>query len=271
MDVKCNNSLNENWDNSRRNSQKKLKKIFSIGRNGSKCYGNHLYSKVPPRTCAFFVPKTLSASYERNPCTGKTVKFSKFSDVSKKNFPVPGKFSKPWRPTRSSKSAVLGGGGGLYWPKLRPKIFLWPNLKNSWFYSGIKKKVSKFSEKLQKMPKFLKFKCGFLAEIGRYLAGKWPIESDLPKILAKIFFITKSQKFVILSRKVDPPPPPFFAKNGGGGSSVLYDLSQISFKLIPWPQKKIICFFFFGGGGSTFFLREVYIWATEFILTANLL
>ena len=91
-------------------------------------------------------------------------------------------------------------------PNLRPKFFLWPNLKNSWFYPGRKKKVSKFSEKWQKMPKFLKFKCGFLAEIGRYLAGKWPIESGLPKILAKIFFITKSQKFVILSRKVEPPP-----------------------------------------------------------------
>ena len=100
-------------------------------------------------------------------------------------------------------------------PKLRPKIFLWPNLKNSWFYPGRKKKVSKFSEKWQKMPKFLKFKCGFLAEIGRYLAGKWPIESGLPKILAKIFFITKSKKFVILSRKVDPPPPVFREKRGG--------------------------------------------------------
>ena len=36
-------SLNENWDNSRRNSQKKLKNFFfSIGRNDSKFYGNHL-------------------------------------------------------------------------------------------------------------------------------------------------------------------------------------------------------------------------------------
>ena len=84
---------------------------------------------------------------------------------------------------------------------------------------------------MAKNAKFLKFKCGFLAEIGRYLAEKWPIESGLPKILAKIFFITKSKKFVILSRKVDPPPP-LFAKNEGGVSSVIYDLSQISFKLI---------------------------------------
>ena len=90
-------------------------------------------------------------------------------------------------------------------PKLRPKFFLSPNLKNSWFYRRRKKKVSKFSEKWQKMPKFLKFKCGFLAEIGRYLAGKWPTKSGLPKILAKIFFMAKSQKLVILSRKVDPP------------------------------------------------------------------
>ena len=80
------------------------------------------------------------------------------------------------------------------------------------------------------MPKFLKFKCGFLAEIGRYLAGKWPIESGLPKILAKIFFMTKSQKFMILSRKVDPPPPKkkkkknrlffFFFWGGGVGSYI---------------------------------------------------
>ena len=76
-------------------------------------------SPPPPRTCVFFVPKTLSASYEWNPCAGKTVKFSKFSDISKKISAVPGKFSKPWaRPTRSSKSAVFGGGGlwctGIY-------------------------------------------------------------------------------------------------------------------------------------------------------------
>ena len=102
-------------------------------------------------------------------------------------------------------------------PKLRPKIFLWPNLKNSWFYPGRKKKLSKFSEKRQKMPNFLKFKCGFLAEIGQYLAEKWPIESGLSQILTKIFFISKSQKFVILSRKVAPPPV-FDQKRRGFGS-----------------------------------------------------
>ena len=72
------------------------------------------------------------------------------------------------------------------------------------------------------MPKFLKFKCGFLAEIGRYLAGKWPIESGLPKILAKIFFMTKSKKLVILSRKVDPPPVFRLFFFFGGGVRQLY-------------------------------------------------
>ena len=89
-------------------------------------------------------------------------------------------------------------------PKLRPKIFLWANLKKSWFYPGRTKKVSKFSQKWPKMPKFLNFKCGFPAKNGRYLAGMWPIESGLSSILPKIFFIIISQKLMILFRKVDP-------------------------------------------------------------------
>ena len=106
--------------------------------------------------------------------------------------------------------------GTIFRTKITTKNFFMTQSQKFVILSRKKKKVSKFSEKWQKMPKFLKFKCGFLAEIGRYLAGKWPIESGLPKILAKIFFITKSQKFVILSRKVDPPPPRFSRKTGGG-------------------------------------------------------
>ena len=118
-------------------------------------------------------------------------------------------------------------------PKLRPKIFLWPNLKNSWFYQGRKKKVSKFSEKWQKMQKFLKFKCGFLAENGRYSAEKWPTKSGLPQILTKIFFITKSQKLMILSRKVETP-----LKNGlfWGGFRKLYTT---------YPRYHLSCLAFF--------------------------
>ena len=120
--------------------------------------------------------------------------------------------------------------GTIFRTKITTKnFFMTQSQKVRNFIQEEKKKVSKFSEKWQKMPNFLKFKCGFLAEIGRYLAGKLPIESGLPKILAKIFFITKSQKFVILSRKVDPPP--VFREKRGGGRQLSYDLSQISFKL----------------------------------------
>ena len=116
--------------------------------------------------------------------------------------------------------------GTIFRTKITTKNFFMTQSQKFVILSRKKKKVSKFSEKWQKMPKFLKFKCGFLAEIGRYLAGKWPIESGLPKIPAKIFFMTKSKKLVILSRKVDPPPPhtkkkksPFFL--GGGGVSYI--------------------------------------------------
>ena len=66
-------------------------------------------AKSPPlRTCVFFAPKTLSASYEQNPCAGKTVKISKFPDVSPNFFSAPGKFSKySEHPMGYSKRALL--------------------------------------------------------------------------------------------------------------------------------------------------------------------
>ena len=121
--------------------------------------------------------------------------------------------------------------GTIFRTKITTKNFFMSQSKKFVILSRKKKKVSKFFEKWQKMPKFLKFKCGFLAEIGRYFAEKWPIESGLPKIPTKIFFMTKSQKLVILSRKVDPPPPVFGQKRGGGrelyGTYPRYHLSWL--------------------------------------------
>ena len=92
------------------------------------------YRKAPPKD---MLQKTLSASYEQNPCAGKTVKFLKFPDVSKIFFSVPGNFSKPWaRPTRSSKSAVLWGGGTFLY-KVRKAIrilIFWKTIFNLYFF-----------------------------------------------------------------------------------------------------------------------------------------
>ena len=142
-------NLNENWDNSRRNSQKKLKMLF-------------FYCEMV---------QNFMGTIFRTKITTKNVFM-----------------------TQSQKFVIL---------------------------SRKKKKVSKFSEKWQKMPKFLKFKCGFLAEIGRYLARKWPIESGLPKIPAKIFFYDQIQKigdFIQESRTPLPPPPRCSRKTGRFGS-----------------------------------------------------
>ena len=70
------------------------------------------------------------------------------------------------------------------------------------------------------MPKFLKFKCGFLAEIGRYLAGKWPTRVRSSQNSGQNFFhhqISKIDDFIQESRT--PPQNkkkkcPFF---WGGG------------------------------------------------------
>ena len=105
------------------------------------------------------------------------------------------------------------------------------------------------------MQKFLKFKCGFLAENGRYSAEKWPTKSGLPQILTKIFFITKSQKLMILSRKVEPPPPPqkkwpFFFFFWGGGGRKLYT-TYPRYHLSSWNAPKqsfwfvLVLFYYF--------------------------
>ena len=110
--------------------------------------------------------------------------------------------------------------GSIFRTKITTKNVFMTQSQKFVILSRNKKKVSKFSEKWQKMQKFLKFKCGFLAENGRYLAEKWPTKSGLPQILTKIFFITKSQKLMILSRKVDPPKKWLFFWGGGFGSYI---------------------------------------------------
>ena len=52
-------------------------------------------------------------------------------------------------------------------PNLRPKIFLWSNLKNLWFYPGRKEKYQNFLKNGKKKQKFLNFKCGFPVDYAR--------------------------------------------------------------------------------------------------------
>ena len=113
------------------------------------------------------------------------------------------------------------------------------------------------------MPKFLKFKCGFLAEIGRYLAGKVADRVRSSQNSGQNFFhhqISKIRDFIQESRT---PPPRFSRKTGGGGRQLYttyprYHLSWKGFTVVFEKNvffEKNNCFFKFSQ--KNFLLKDV--------------
>ena len=80
---------------------------------------------------------------------------------------------------------------------------------------------SKWRSKIFKNSSFFRsfwnFKLWFAADSGRYLAGLWPMASQLRSVATRIFYLDQTKKLTILDKKNYPPPKkknPWFL--GGG-------------------------------------------------------
>ena len=113
-------------------------------------------------------------------------------------------------------------------PKLRPKMFLWPNLKNSWFYPGTKKKSIKIFWKMAKNAKKI-FKIQMWVSgrnrpiFGRKVADR--VRSSQNS--GQNFFHDQISKIGDFIQESRPPPPKKKKKKnrlffGGGGGVVSY-------------------------------------------------
>ena len=92
-------------------------RVFNVCKGWVSFQGLH-QSPPPPRTCDFFVPKSLSASYERNSCAGRLSNFQNFQ-MSLKNFPGTRKIFKTLSAFYEKlKKRCPWGGGGLWCTRL---------------------------------------------------------------------------------------------------------------------------------------------------------